>query len=564
MLYKWRKEKMKKILSLIIIAMLSLSMLSFAARATSTPPTTGPCIYADPATHVDNFYPLWPTPTNPRWNFSVMAANLTNIFTVAVSIKSQNNSAAKVVNYYTGPGITSLGLTEQVGYWDIANGDIQDLTGFKTSKYNVTTATELWIIEVEGEDFTDLTTIDIYTQYACGSGSPILTGDCPYDHNVTLTNNAPPPPPPKAPTAAFSWTPPTIYEGDTVNFDASASTGGYDGNANTTISEYRWDWTNDGTYDHNDSVPTASNSSFTGTSGTYTVKLQVYAPNATYPYNASYVMTGEITHPLKVWPKATGRFIDLYTQNWRYGDDATTYPTPFTGENPPYLNGTQVDSYAPQDLVCLYAKLTYNGEPICYKEVAFEIHGPTNDWQNITLYRQVKTNGSGIAEICFRIPWADFPGHAEAIVFGNWTAVAKASVANQEVEDWHWWYVHWILDIVAETVSPDPVYELSSLTITADVHNYALTPRNYIWAVTLYDELSVPVGSATYDLTMMPGGATWHLVGAIYVPEWAYVGIGTVYKDLFTRLPWICGICFCPEYSETVEIKGTPSHIPPF
>jgi len=547
---------MKKILSLIIVAMLSLSAVTFIARA--APPIMGPCMYAEPATHAENFYPSWPG-TNPKWNFSIMVSNLTNVLTLAFSAVSLNTSAAIITNYYDGPGFTALGLSETIGYWNATNGEIIDLTGYKTSKFNVTTPLCIWYVEVEGLDFTYPTVvIDVYAQYAAGALT-VLSGDCPYDHTVTLTNEAPPPPPPTPPTANFTWTPATVYDGDTVNFDASASTGGYDGTSNTTITEYRWDWTNDGTFDYNNSGPTASHAY--SPDGTYYVKLQVYAPNATNTYNATYdgMNTDDLVRELLVYIKSTGRDIDLYTDDWRYPG----YSTIYTGEKPTYVNGDQVDSYSPQDLICLYAKLTYNGEPICYKEVAFEIHGPDNSYQNITIYRQTFTNGSGIAEICFRIPWPDV--HAEQIVFGPWSALAKASVANEIVFDSHWWWVHWIVEIISETVSPNPVYEKGTLTVNVTVKNWAMLPRNFTYTATLYDELQVPVGSAVLEVVNAPSGVSGPYSVQIYVPEWAYVGSGAiVYKDLFTKLPWLCGFCWSPEGHEHVTIKATDPHEPPF
>jgi hypothetical protein len=128
----------------------------------------------------------------------------------------------------------------------------------------------------------------------------------------------------------------------------------------------------------------------------------------------------------------------------------------------------------------------------------------------------------------------------------------------------HWWLVHWIVEIVDETALPNPVYELDTLTVTIYVHNYALTPRNFTFTAVLYDELSVPVGAAYLDVPNAPPGDSGPYSVDIFVPEWAYVGMGTVYKNLFTMLPWNCGVCWSPEQSEVVVISATDPHIPPF
>ena len=539
---------MKKLLSLIILAMLSIGMLAYVPITKAAPPT----MYADPATKTLD-YPVWPG-TNPKWNFSVMVNNLTNCLTVSCSVKSQNNTAAIVTNYYKGAYITAQGLSWLIGEWDSVNGDVKDLTAYSSDQFTISTPQEIFKIEVEGKAFTDAggVIVDIYAQYAGDVDNiDLLTGDCPNDHTVYLNKVIQV----IQPTAAFTWLPVTVYDGDLVTFDATASTGGFDGNDVTNITAYEWDF---GAGPANLTV----NPTFTfSPDGSYPVNLTIYTDISGSP-DPSYSQTAFVTHTVTVYAILAGRDIDLYTANWRYGDDNTTYPTPYTGEEPTYPNGAQVDSYGPQDLVCLYAKLTYNGEPIVLKEVAFEVHGPSNQYQNIILWRQTFTNGSGIAEFCFRIPWPDL--HAEDIVFGEWSALAKASVANQEVWDSHWWIVHWIVDIESETVTPNPVYELGTLEVNVTVKNWAMTPRNFTYTATLYDELQVPVGAAYLDVNDAPPGVSGPYSVTIFVPEWAYVGMGTVYKNLFTRLPWLCGICWCPEYSEIVVIKATDPHIPPF
>lgn len=538
---------MKKLVSLIIIAMLSLGMIAFIAPSVKA---ADPIMYAEPATKTYS-YPVWPG-TNPRWNFSIYVNNMAKILVVACDVKSVDPTKAIVRAFYQGNNTWG---TFTYGSWDPVTGDVFDLTLGTTVSKDITTPLEAFKIEVEGLAFTDPSgvVIDIYRQYAGDEDlNDILSGDCPNDHTVYLNQITVAPYPP---TAAFTWLPVLPYAGDPITFDASASLDGYDGENNCPITGYSWDWDNDGTFDDvNVSSPTIVHS-FTP-AASYPVKLEVYAP-AGVGGNVSYVPTDDVTHDVMVYPKTTGRAIDLYTQDWRYPG----YHTDIIGLAPA-LSGSQVDSYSPQDLVCLYVKLTYNGEPIANKEVEIEVDGPWNTYQNITLYRQAFTNGSGIAEICFRIPWPDL--HAEAIIFGGWSALAKASVANVEIYDWHWWLVHWMVDIIDETALPNPVYETNTLTVTIWVKNWALTPRNFTFTATLYDELGVPVGSAVDDIVNAPSGDSGPYSVTIFVPEWAYVGVGTVYKNLFTKMPWDCGVCWCPEYSESVVISPTDPHVPPF
>jgi PKD repeat protein len=66
-------------------------------------------------------------------------------------------------------------------------------------------------------------------------------------------------------TASFT----SSVSGTTVSFDASASSS----SVASTITDYAWDFNNDGSYDTNSSSATTSNDF--GSSGTYTVKLRI-------------------------------------------------------------------------------------------------------------------------------------------------------------------------------------------------------------------------------------------------------------------------------------------------
>ena len=104
----------------------------------------------------------------------------------------------------------------------------------------------------------------------CPAGKADSTGQCPsYQSTIfkdTFTISAPA----GGPTARFSYTPAWPQPGASALFDASTSS---DTNASATL-QYRWDWTNDGTWDTAwSSVPTATHAY--GAQGTYTAALEV-------------------------------------------------------------------------------------------------------------------------------------------------------------------------------------------------------------------------------------------------------------------------------------------------
>jgi len=105
-----------------------------------------------------------------------------------------------------------------------------------------------------------------------------------------------------------------------------------------------------------------------------------------------------------------GPAIDLYDQ----------YPDPFGGQGP----NQHSDSFAPQMLVCLYAKVTYGGDRVTNKLVSFEVHNANGD--KVTILQNY-TDWSGVATVCFRIPMTDMtPGVWDPAIFGWWHVIATA------------------------------------------------------------------------------------------------------------------------------------------
>lgn len=137
------------------------------------------------------------------------------------------------------------------------------------------------------------------------------------------------------------------------------------------------------------------------------------------------------------WCMASSVKVELFLQKPAYGS-----PTLRTDQC--HCNGSQVDSRAPLDLICLCAKVTYNDEPVANAEVGFDVVGPANVYFNFTISRQAQTNASGVALASFRVPWP--PEHGNETILGQWWATTKVCIANEESGDAHWWYVRFFGD----------------------------------------------------------------------------------------------------------------------
>ena len=106
---------------------------------------------------------------------------------------------------------------------------------------------------------------------------------------------------------------------------------------------------------------------------------------------------------------AEGLAIDLYNQKG--------------GQGPNEPSG----DFAPGEIVVLTALLTYSGEPLENKLVGLEVTNPIGE---IVLDRINMTDANGLARINFTIRGDCLPG-----IFGKWTALAVASVAEQTITD---------------------------------------------------------------------------------------------------------------------------------
>jgi PKD repeat protein len=331
-------------------------------------------------------------------------------------------------------------------------------------------------------------------------------------------------PAPHPPEAKFTWTPTMPYAGDAVTFDGSASKAGFDGTHTCPITEWRWDFNGDLAWDvvENDPVTTWT---FTD-AGTYNVTLEVYAPGS-LPTE-----TDQEWHLVTVLERPMGPNIDLYADMWSIG---------------PNQEG---DAHAPQELVCLYAKVTYNDDPVANKLVAFQVIDANG---TDIIYRVDDTDENGIATVCFRIP--------NKPAFGTWLAIATVDIAQVTKNDTMPFKVGWIIEILSIQLTDSLGNPLLNITktqtmwFTITLQNIAKSSRTATLTVTVYDDVGQPIGSiAIVDETFTPGEST-KLNFALTVPSYAFVGRGKAFANALTALPADGGVPLCPEKSTEFAIK---------
>jgi len=89
------------------------------------------------------------------------------------------------------------------------------------------------------------------------------------------------------------------------------------------------------------------------------------------------------------------------------------------------------------------------------------------------------------------------------------------------------------------------------------VQNIAFTSKKATLTIVIYDECGVPIGQVTLQNWVIGPGRTEIFIIDLQIPNWAYVGVTTVYSNAYTDLPTQGGTPTCPEKSTTFLITKT-------
>jgi hypothetical protein len=235
----------------------------------------------------------------------------------------------------------------------------------------------------------------------------------------------------------------------------------------------------------------------------------------------------------------SGRVIDLFTEKGGRGANQSS------------------DMFGSQELVILYALVTYNDDPIANKLVAFHASGPPNPFENETVGGSASTDERGIAEFSFRIPWpVEMP---EAKVFGEWTVIATVDVADQRLVDTLTFKAGWMIkltDIATLNAQGVPEeYYLRQNTIVFDltVKNSAGTAKPATITIDAQDSASYPIIHIQLDDLVVPSGVS-HVNASARIPVEASLGQATVLAAAYTAPVAHGGVLYSPAVSTTFEI----------
>lgn len=237
----------------------------------------------------------------------------------------------------------------------------------------------------------------------------------------------------------------------------------------------------------------------------------------------------------------SGRSIDLFTQRGGQGVNQSS------------------DMFQPQELVILYANVTFNDSPVANKDVGFGISPPSNsNLINATGY--ARTNESGLAEWSFRIPW---PSEDPEKVFGAWLVVATVDIADQTVVDTMVFQVGWIIKITEIATlnvegKPEVNYlRQSTVIFNLTVENSARTAKPATITIDVQDSGSHPIIHIQLANLVFQPGVSYVNASALIPPE-ASLGQATVSAALYTAPVEQGGVLYSPAVSTTFEIVTAP------
>lgn len=241
----------------------------------------------------------------------------------------------------------------------------------------------------------------------------------------------------------------------------------------------------------------------------------------------------------------TGAVIDLFTDQ-----------VPFNG-----IGANQSsDAYEPQALVNLSALATYNAGPERNMPVAFEVNGPPNPFENVSIVGSATTNDSGVGTFSFRIPWPDM--NAEEIIFGKWSAIATIEIAGKVVVDTLTFQVGWIIRIT-DLSTLDFLSKIETAFLRQDlvvfnmtVENIARTNKSATIKVDVEDSRKNPIIHIEIENMIFPPGNS-SVQTSSQIPISAEVGLANVSVAPFTAPPVMGGRLYSPAVFTVFTIGET-------
>jgi len=229
--------------------------------------------------------------------------------------------------------------------------------------------------------------------------------------------------------------------------------------------------------------------------------------------------------------------IDIFTQKQPYDGHGTNQPS---------------DAFVPREELILYALIFNDSFPVNNQEVIFDVYGPANPpYYNNTFSLTALTNASGVATTSFVLPWAPQS-------FGEWTIYAKANISGTYVQDFTWFTVYWVVEIVwietgilnAQWTREIVFAKGSFVDVKVVIENIAWVEKNVTLTATIYDSVGVPIAFSSFQKTIPPNSTKTLYIENLFIPKWAFSCNGNVM--VMALAP--AGEAYSPEKNQAIKI----------
>jgi hypothetical protein len=204
--------------------------------------------------------------------------------------------------------------------------------------------------------------------------------------------------------------------------------------------------------------------------------------------------------------------------------------------------------YGPQELIKIYASVTYRNSPVLNKDVTFSICNSKGDQIAVRVGR---TDSSGNATAEFRLPWSDTT--TPESVFGTWSILATVDLSESTLNDTVPFNYNYIVTANGIQV-PAVVQKLDNVKINVTVDSLSDTPLWTSLSLTVYDEQRVPIACYTVTNTNQAKGSS-PVTATITIPSWAFPGQATVYVNILTNTLDNGGVPYNREKTANFQIE---------
>jgi hypothetical protein len=238
-----------------------------------------------------------------------------------------------------------------------------------------------------------------------------------------------------------------------------------------------------------------------------------------------------------------GGKIDLYTEKQPYSGAGSNMPS---------------DAFGPEEIVVLFALVTYNDVPVQNMLVAFDVRTPSG----ASFELAARTDSDGISTVNFTVQTPPVSVNGSEI-FGEWFVMASVMIGNAVLQDTLSFKVDWIVKLISvrainETLADqDRFGKEGEVGLEISLRSIAMTVRSADLSIVIQDENKVPVNfTVISDFQVQPNEKMVFFYSKLQIPNWAYVGQATVYVSAFVSPISEGGIPYCPSISTTFFITA--------